>query len=164
MRSAISGNRIELYTKAIPSFVKGFLLFLIFLPSTAIVLLLTFVILGYLKLTLFSLIGLAVAGFFGYYFWRMYLWNTLGKQVIKAEKDGLTVFTDFGRFTDNRQHLMYDSIEINFSPFRDEFYVFLNDSDNEVRIFEAMQEDEAHKLAQAIFTLIEQNHAQERPA
>lgn len=60
---------------------------------------------GYL-ITLFIFIGSSL------FFFRIYLWNTYGKEIYQIEKNKISYFYDYRLFKDNRKKISFKRLEI----------------------------------------------------
>jgi hypothetical protein len=113
-RFILQGNKITLFVKKSSLFVRMVFILLAFLcvglPFMGIVLNAQsgsdFHIKYIIVLGVFSLIG--------FYFLRLFLWNTYGKEVIEIKNSSVTYYADYRYFKGNQQQLNFQKLSYDF--------------------------------------------------
>jgi len=109
-RYTLNNNTLELYVKKSLPIGRGFLLFLAFVVVAMPIL---GMVLNFLDGGGFHfgfLIGLGIFSLIGFYFVRLFLWNTYGKEVIVIGKDTVSYYVDYHYFKGNQQEIAYEEL------------------------------------------------------
>ncbi|MBC5833687.1 hypothetical protein G6N05_02195 [Flavobacterium sp. F372] len=112
----LSNNQIELYVQPSSKIGRGFLAFLgliIFvMPIFGMVLGLT---LG-AEFHIMYLVGIGLSTLFAYHFYKLYHWNTCGKEVITLSENKVNYHADYGKFVSNKQEHTYETLTFHVKP------------------------------------------------
>lgn len=102
-RYSLNNNILELYVKKSPPIGRGFLLFLAFVM---VALPLLGMVLNFIDGAAFHfgyLMGLGLFSLVGFYFVRLFLWNTYGKEVIEIGETTVSYYVDYHYFKGNQK-------------------------------------------------------------
>tara|TARA_R110000823_G_scaffold81814_2_gene185910 strand:- start:152 stop:601 length:450 start_codon:yes stop_codon:yes gene_type:complete len=105
-----------LYVKKSPPIGRGFLLFLAFVMVALPIL---GMILNFIDGAAFHfgyLIGLGLFSLVGFYFVRLFLWNTYGKEVIEISDSTISYYVDYRYFKGNQQVIRYEGLSYSIVP------------------------------------------------
>lgn len=115
-RYTFNNNILELYVKKSPLIGRGFLLFLAFVM---VALPLLGMVLNFIDGNAFHfgyLIGLGLFSLVGFYFVRLFLWNTYGKEVIEIGDSTVSYYVDYHYFKGNQQVIRYEGLSYSIVP------------------------------------------------
>jgi hypothetical protein len=113
-RYKLQDHTLELYVKKSPVLVRGTFLFLAFL---SIVLPLAGIILSAIAGTDFHMkyiIILGVCSLIGFFFIRLFLWNSYGKEVFEWKATSLSYYVDYLWFKGNHQHFSFEQLTVDY--------------------------------------------------
>lgn len=112
----IQNNQLELYVKPSSKIGRGFLAFLglvIFLaPIFGMLLGLS---LGN-EFHIGYLIGIGLSTLVAYHFYRLFFWNTYGKEVITISENKVNYHADYGKFISNKQEHIFENLIFHVKP------------------------------------------------
>lgn len=117
-RYTLTGNILELYVKKSPPIGRGFLLFLAFVM---VALPLLGMVLNFIDGAAFHFGYLIVLGLFslvGFYFVRLFLWNTYGKEVIEIGDSTVSYYVDYRYFKGNQKVIRYEGLSYSIVPIK----------------------------------------------
>lgn len=118
----IDNNTFEIRVKPANLFVRFFFLFLsiimVLLPLSGLV----YNISEGIEFHIGYIIGLGMFSLFSFYFLRLYLWNTGGKEVITISQNLIEYYADYIYFKGNQQKINFERIVFDFESigFEDE--------------------------------------------
>lgn len=110
----ITENQIELYVKKVPYIGRVFLLFLAFVMVALPLLGIVFNFIDGNTFHFGYLIGLGIFTLLAFYFLRLYLWNTYGKEIIILNKNTLDYYVDYKYFKGNQQSIKIDELSFSY--------------------------------------------------
>jgi hypothetical protein len=109
-------NQLELYVKPSSKIGRGFLAFLgvvIFIaPIFGMLLGLS---LGN-EFHIMYLVGIGLSSLIAYHFYKLYHWNTCGKEVITLSENKVNYHADYGKFVSNKQEHTYETLTFHVKP------------------------------------------------
>ncbi len=112
----LTNNQLELYVQPSSKIGRGFIAFLgliIFIgPIFGIFLGLT----SGAEFHIGYLIGIGMSSLVAYYFYKLYLWNTCGKEVITIADNKVNYHADYGKFISNKQEFTYEALAFHIKP------------------------------------------------
>lgn len=112
----LQNNQLELYVKPSSKTGRGFIAFLgviIFvMPIFGMVLGLT---LG-AEFHIMYLVGIGLSSLIAYHFYKLYHWNTCGKEVITFSENKVNFHADYGKFISNKQEFIYENLFFHIKP------------------------------------------------
>jgi hypothetical protein len=106
----LQNNQLELFVQPSSKIGRGFIAFL------AVVLFVAPIFGMFLGLTLGAefhigyLIGIGLSSLVAYHFYRLYHWNTCGKEVITFSENKVNYHADYGKFISNKQEFIYENL------------------------------------------------------
>lgn len=109
-RHTLNHKTLELYVKKSPPIGRGFILFLAFVMVALPIMGMVY---NYQDGGAFHfgfLIGLGLFSLVGFYFVRLYLWNTYGKEVIKIGNSSVNYYVDYHYFKGNQKEITYEAL------------------------------------------------------
>ncbi|WP_338378849.1 hypothetical protein [uncultured Flavobacterium sp.] len=109
-RHTLHNNTLELYVKKSPPIGRGFLLFLAFAMVALPIMGMVFNFLDGGAFHFGFLIGLGLCSLVGFYFVRLFLWNTYGKEVITIGETTVSYYVDYHYFKGNQQEITYEEL------------------------------------------------------
>lgn len=109
-RYNLTNNTLELYVKKSPPIGRGFILFLAFLCIALPIMGMAFNFMDGGAFHFGFLIGLGVFSLLGFYFVRLFLWNTYGKEVITIGETTVSYYVDYHYFKGNQQEITYEEL------------------------------------------------------
>lgn len=115
-RYSLNNNILELYVKKSPPIGRGFLLFLAFVMVALPIL---GMVLNFIDGNAFHfgyLIGLGLFSLIGFYFVRLFLWNTYGKEVIEIGDSTVSYYVDYHYFKGNQKVIRYEGLTYSIVP------------------------------------------------
>lgn len=115
-RYNLTHNTLELYVKKSPPIGRSFILFLAFICVTLPIMGMVF---NYRNGGAFHfgfIIGLGLFTLIGFYFVRLFLWNTYGKEVITFEDTTVRYYVDYHYFKGNQQEITYEELVFEIEP------------------------------------------------
>lgn len=112
----LTNNQLELYVQPSSKLGRGFLAFLglvIFIaPIFGMLLGLS---LG-AEFHIMYLVGIGLSSLIAYHFYKLYHWNTCGKEVIILSENKVNYHADYGKFISNKQELIYENLFFHIKP------------------------------------------------
>ncbi|CAM4275669.1 hypothetical protein [Flavobacterium terrigena] len=109
-------NQLELYVKPSSKIGRGFLAFLglvIFIgPIFGMLLGLS----SGNDFHIAYLIGIGFSSLVAYHFYKLFLWNTYGKEVITIDNDKVLYHADYGKFISNKQEHCFENLSFYVKP------------------------------------------------
>ena len=112
----LTNNQLELYVQPSSKIGRGFIAFLgliIFIgPIFGIFLGLT----SGAEFHIGYLIGIGMSSLVAYYFYKLYLWNTCGKEVITIADNKVNYHADYGKFISNKQEHNFEDLSFYVKP------------------------------------------------
>lgn len=115
-RYQIINNQLELYVEPSSRIGRGFLAFLglvIFIaPIFGMLLGLS---LG-AEFHIGYLIGIGLSTLVAYHFYKLFHWNTCGKEVITISDNKVNYHADYGKFVSNKQELNFEDLSFHIKP------------------------------------------------
>lgn len=117
-RYTLTGNILELYVKKSPPIGRGFLLFLAFVMVALPIL---GMVLNFIDGAAFHfgyLMGLGLFSLVGFYFVRLFLWNTYGKEVIEIGETTVSYYVDYRYFKGNQKVIRYEGLSYSIVPIK----------------------------------------------
>ena len=112
----INNNIFELYVKKSPVIGRGFLLFLAFIMVALPVL---GIVLNFMEGNAFHfgyIIGLGIFSLISFYFVRLFLWNTYGKEVIAFRETTVSYYVDYHYFKGNQKEINFERLSYSIVP------------------------------------------------
>jgi len=112
----IQNNQLELYVKPSSKIGRGFLAFL------GIVIFVGPIIgmfIGFSEGAEFHigyLIVIGLSSIVAYHFYKLFLWNTSGKEVFTFSENKLNYHADYGKFISNKQEFTFENLLFNIKP------------------------------------------------
>ena len=62
------------------------------------------------------LIGIGLGGLLGFYIFRIYLWNSFGKEIIIFNKNDVSYVADYRLFSDGEKNKKFDTLTYSITP------------------------------------------------
>ncbi|WP_339890226.1 hypothetical protein [uncultured Flavobacterium sp.] len=115
-RYTLNNNILELYVKKSPPIGRGFLLFLAFVMVALPIL---GMVLNFIDGNAFHfgyLMGLGLFTLVAFYFVRLFLWNTYGKEVIEIVDSTVSYYVDYHYFKGNQKVISYEGLTYSIVP------------------------------------------------
>ena len=113
-RFSIESNKLTVFVKPSPLVIRVVFLLLaslsVFLPSMGMVLAALFGSEFHIKYILI----LGVCTLFGFFFIRLFLWNSFGQEVIEIKEKSLTYYADYKWFKGNQQTHSFENLTLDF--------------------------------------------------
>lgn len=112
----LQNNQLELYVQPSSKIGRGFIAFL------AVVIFVAPIFGMILGLTLGAefhigyLIGIGLSSLVAYYFYKLYHWNTCGKEVITFSENKVNYHADYGKFISNKQEFAFENLTFYVKP------------------------------------------------
>ena len=106
----LNNNILELYVKKSPPIGRGFILFLAFVMVALPIMGMVFNFLDGGAFHFGFIIGLGLFSLVGFYFVRLFLWNTYGKEVITIGETTVSYYVDYHYFKGNQQEITYEEL------------------------------------------------------
>lgn len=121
-RYSIHSNTLELYVKKSPLPVRGTFLVLAILCIALPLLGIGMNMIARNDFHIRYVILLGVFSLIGFFFIRLYLWNTYGKEVIVMEDTKVSYYADYRYFKGNQQQIVFETLTFDFTAigFQDE--------------------------------------------
>lgn len=110
----VTASKIELYVKP-PTVIMRY--FLLFLGLISLLLPITGILISLIEGKSFHfgfLVGLGVGFLIFFYFYKLFLWNSYGKETIEFNKQSLHYYADYKRFIRNQQTKDFTSLTFAF--------------------------------------------------
>ncbi|CAM3545461.1 hypothetical protein FLGE108171_02195 [Flavobacterium gelidilacus] len=104
-----------MYVKKSPLIGRGFILFLAFI---CVALPIMGIVLNFMDGNAFHfgfIIGLGLFSLVGFYFIRLFLWNTYGKEVIEIGESSVSYYVDYHYFKGNQKQMKYEELTYEFT-------------------------------------------------
>ncbi|KIX20059.1 hypothetical protein SY27_16215 [Flavobacterium sp. 316] len=115
-RYSLTNKTIELYVKKSPPIGRGFILFLAFVSVALPILGMVFRFMDGGSFHFGFIIGLGAFSLIGFYFVRLFLWNTYGKEVITIGETTVSYYVDYHYFKGNQQEITYEELVFDIEP------------------------------------------------
>ena len=115
-RYTLHNNILELYVKKSPVIGRGFILLLAFVMVALPVL---GMILNFMDGNAFHfgyIIGLGIFSLISFYFVRLFLWNTYGKEIIVIGETTVSYYVDYHYFKGNPKEINYEGLSYSIVP------------------------------------------------
>lgn len=109
-RYSLTDNILELYVKKSPPIGRGFILFLAFISVALPIMGMVFRFMDGGSFHFGFIIGLGAFSLIGFYFVRLFLWNTYGKEVITIGETTVSYYVDYHYFKGNQQEITYEEL------------------------------------------------------
>lgn len=112
----LTNNQLELYVKPSSKIGRGFLAFL---GITIFIAPIFGMLLGLSYGAVFHigyLIGIGLSSLVAYHFYKLYHWNTCGKEVITLSENKVNYHADYGKFISNKQEFIYENLFLHINP------------------------------------------------
>ena len=109
-RYSLIDNILELYVKKSPPVGRGFILFLAFISVALPIMGMVFRFMDGGSFHFGFIIGLGAFSLIGFYFVRLFLWNTYGKEVITIGETTVSYYVDYHYFKGNQQEITYEEL------------------------------------------------------
>ena len=107
----ITNNQLELYVKPSPKLGSGFIAFLSLIIFVGPILGMFLGFSAGAEFHIGYLLGIGLSSLVAYHFYKLYHWNTCGKEVFTFSENKLNYHADYGKFISNKQH------QINYRKF-----------------------------------------------
>lgn len=112
----LQNNQLQLYVPPSSKIGRGFIAFLgviIFvMPIFGMVLGLT---LG-AEFHIMHLVGIGLSTLIAYHFYKLYYWNTCGKEVLTFSENKVHYHADYGKFISNKQEFTFENLTFHVKP------------------------------------------------
>lgn len=115
-RHTLNHNTLELYVKKSPPLGRIFILFLAFIAVALPIMGMAFRFMNGGAFHFGFIIGLGAFSLIGFYFVRLFLWNTFGKEVITIGKTTVNYYVDYHYFKGNQQEITYEELVFGIEP------------------------------------------------
>lgn len=109
-RHTFNQNTLTLHVKKSPPLGRLFILFLAFIAVALPIMGMVFRFLDGGSFHFGFLIGLGVFSLVSFYFIRLFLWNTYGKEVITIGNNTVSYYVDYHYFKGNQQEIAYETL------------------------------------------------------
>lgn len=109
-RHTLNQNTLTLHVKKSPLLGRIFILFLAFIAVALPIMGMVFRFLDGGGFHFGFLIGLGAFSLIGFYFVRLFLWNTYGKEVIAIGDNIVSYYVDYHYFKGNQQEIKYEAL------------------------------------------------------
>lgn len=105
-----SNSKIELFVKPSPKIVRLFLLIMTFILIGLPILSFCLIATSQTPFHIGFLIGWGVFSLLSFYFYKLFLWNTYGKEVIEIKENNLIYYADYKKFIRNQQEKTFKNL------------------------------------------------------
>ena len=112
----LTNNQLELYVQPSSKIGRGFLAFLGIAIFVAPILgMLLGLSLG-AEFHIMYVVGIGVSSLVAYHFYKLYYWNTCGKEVITITNNKINYHADYGKFVSNKQEHNFEDLSFYVKP------------------------------------------------
>ena len=109
-RYSLENNTLELYVKKSPFIGRVFILLLAFISVAVPLLGMFFRLQERGSFHILFIVGLGLFSLMSFFFIRLFLWNTYGKEVIEIGSETITYYVDYHYFKGNQKEIAYNSL------------------------------------------------------
>lgn len=112
----ITNNQLELYVKPSSKIGRGFLAFLGIIIFVGPILGMFLGLSSGDEFHIGYLMGIGLSTLVAYHFYKLYLWNTCGKEVITIDNNKVLYHADYGKFISNKQEFTFENLTFHVKP------------------------------------------------
>ena len=112
----ITNNQLELYVKPSPKLGRGFIAFLSLIIFVGPILGMFLGFSAGAEFHIGYLLGIGLSSLVAYHFYKLYHWNTCGKEVFTFSENKLNYHADYGKFISNKQEFTFENLQFNIKP------------------------------------------------
>ena len=116
MRYQILNNQLELYVQPSSKIGRGFLAFLGIVIFVAPIFGIFLGLYSGAEFHIGYLIGIGLSSLVAYHFYKLYYWNTYGKEVITITDNKVNYHADYGKFISNKQEHNFENLSFHVKP------------------------------------------------
>jgi hypothetical protein len=109
-------NQLELYVQPSSKIGRGFIAFLAVVIFVAPIFGMVLGLMLGAEFHIGYLIGIGLSTLVAYHFYKLYHWNTCGKEVITISDNKINYHANYGKFVSNKQEFTYESLAFHIKP------------------------------------------------